>query len=339
MLPSKRSDGTAATGQEAKVGRTLREWLNGLTVRMPRTPLRDSADGGAEPRPLGLVLSGGGARGAAHIGVLRALEHEGLRPAAIVGVSMGAIVGATYALNPSWYRALTTLDLAVLPGITKAENGTPRARLQAMLASERALRHLLLRQGAWASAREPIVRLFEELTLGKHLEDSRLPLVAVATDLRTSERVLLTRGKASEAMYASAALAGVLPPLPHGDTVLADGAYADMAPVDVARSFGVEVVVVVDASPAVELRRLPRNGLEVLFRAMEVSHHQHALRRFAEADLLLKPAFGRAIDTLDFRHHRRCIAAGVRVTRAARPTLRALLSVDQLGAAALPRAV
>ena len=62
------------------------------------------------PAPFALVLSGGGARGFAHVGVLRALEARGLRPAAVVGVSMGAVVATTYALRDDWYSALLAMD-------------------------------------------------------------------------------------------------------------------------------------------------------------------------------------------------------------------------------------
>ena len=67
-----------------------------------------------KPR-LGLVLSGGGARGFAHVGCLRALNHLGIYPDVVVGVSMGAIVGATYALNEKWYDELVDMDISGFP--------------------------------------------------------------------------------------------------------------------------------------------------------------------------------------------------------------------------------
>jgi hypothetical protein len=83
-------------------------------------------------------------------------------PAAIVGVSMGAIVGATYVLNPDWYRALLAADVASIPGVGR-ETGEERAtRLRAILASGRALRHLLLRWGALTPARPAIEALHRD---------------------------------------------------------------------------------------------------------------------------------------------------------------------------------
>jgi len=63
-------------------------------------------------RPFGIVLAGGGARGFAHVSVLRALEHDGLVPSVVVGVSMGAVVGVTYATRDDWYDALLSVDIA-----------------------------------------------------------------------------------------------------------------------------------------------------------------------------------------------------------------------------------
>lgn len=304
----------------------FRRLINGLSALRHARDATEERRGAAQ-RPFALVLSGGGARGAAHAGVLRALQHDGLQPSAIVGVSMGAIIGATYVLNPAWYAALMSLDLAVLPGITRAAGGTPRARLRSLLASERAVRHMLLGQGAWAGAEAPIRDLFDGLTLGKDLEESRIPFAAIATDLRSGRRVVLSSGKAADAMYASAALAGVLPPHVQGDALLVDGGYADMAPVDVARQLGAEVVLAVDASPDLEAPE-PRNGFQIFLRAMAVTHQQYAHHRFEEADMVITPDFGFPIDTLDFRHMRHCVAAGSLAVRAEREQLRALLQIS-----------
>ena len=66
-------------------------------------------------RKLGLVFAGGGARGFAHAGVLRALRQSGCEPSVLVGVSMGAVVATTYALNPDWYAALKAIDISGFP--------------------------------------------------------------------------------------------------------------------------------------------------------------------------------------------------------------------------------
>jgi NTE family protein len=274
-----------------------------------------------------LVLSGGGARGLAHVGVLQALTHYGYPPQAIVGVSMGAIVGATYALNPAWYEALLTMDTQGFPEPLTTTQSSWQERVRQLGAYRTALWTMLTGWGPGERARPYGQQLLEQLTLGRNLEDSRVPVVAVATDLASGERVVLSHGKAATNLYASAALAGILPPLTHEGRLLADGAYADIAPVDVARAFGVSRVIAVALRPP-HYTKLPRNGLQAMVRALEICHHQHAQARFAQADLCLEPHFPFAIDMLDFRHSRTCVAAGFWAVRAVLPRLRGLLDSD-----------
>ena len=80
-----------------------------------RAGTRQTAPGGRGHKSFALVLSGGGARGLSHAGVLRALIARGYVPSAIVGVSMGAVVGSTYALNDDWYRELEEMDTSGFP--------------------------------------------------------------------------------------------------------------------------------------------------------------------------------------------------------------------------------
>jgi NTE family protein len=280
-------------------------------------------------RPFTLVLAGGGARGAAHLGVLRALEHDGLVPSAIVGVSMGAIVGATYALNPDWYRAYLAADLSRVPGLTRDHGQGAAARLKRIADGGRQLRHLLLRWGPLTPARETILELLEALTLGRDLGEARLPFAAVATDLRSGDRVVLRDGHAARAVYASAALAGILPPVPLDGMLLADGAYADVAPVDVARQLADGITVAVNPSAGTRTPTL-RNGLQVLQRSIEIAYERQAALRFGAADLELTVDFPYPVATTDFQHVRTCVAAGILAVRRRRGELRELLAPEPM---------
>lgn len=86
---------------------------------------------GRPHHPFALVLAGGGARGFAHVGVLHALHHYGYAPSAIVGVSMGAVVGVTYALNPDWYVQLLTMNTTGFPEPLTPRGSDLRERLRA----------------------------------------------------------------------------------------------------------------------------------------------------------------------------------------------------------------
>jgi len=275
-------------------------------------------------RPFALVLSGGGSRGLAHAGILRGLEHYGWRPNAIVGVSMGAIVGGTYALNPAWYSALVNMDTQDFPERTIATSSELRERIRALLASERALQDMLLGWGAGSRSLAQGQALLSRLTLGGDLEKGRIPIATVATDLLTGQRAIIRTGNAAKAVYASSALPGLLPPLQYGNQLLADGGYVDSAPVDVAREFECEVVIAVNSQ---QLNDHPRihNGLQAMLRAVEICHHQHSQLRFNKADLVLQPIFPFSINVLDFRYKRLCVAAGIRTIRKNKEHLRQLL--------------
>lgn len=280
-------------------------------------------------RPYALVLAGGGARGFAHVGVLKALEREGLAPSAIVGVSMGAIVGATYSLNPDWYASLLAIDETDLPVPRLPPLASSRNRSRA--GPVRLLRYVrtVWRVGSgWGAISGGLTggrRILRLLTLDGDLAAGRLPVAACATDLRTGKRVTLRTGPAADAVYASSAMAGLLPPIELADGLLVDGAYADLAPIDVARSFGHPVTIAVDAGQD-GFDGQVETGLQAMVRALEICHRQHAQLRYEQADLVLRPDFRRSVDVLDFSARRECVTAGIRAVRGQRELLKEVLT-------------
>lgn len=283
---------------------------------------------GRPHRPFALVLGGGGARGFAHLGVLRALERDGYRPSLIVGVSMGALVGVTYAKRPDWYPAVLGLKLGDFPGpVQNGEQNRPRVfrAILTLMAAARTLWSTITDWGPAARAREAGLTELRRLVGHEALDSlARLPVVVTATDLRSGERIVLRNAPSDDAVYASAALAGALPPLEMGQWQLADGAYTDLAPVDIARELESAIVLAVDAGWLEQAGEI-RNGYQAIMRAMEICHRQHARSRFAAADLVLRPRFTRDIGTLEFSARRECVAAGIRIVRAEREGLDALL--------------
>ncbi|MBT8336509.1 MAG: patatin-like phospholipase family protein [Gemmatimonadetes bacterium] len=277
-------------------------------------------------RTFALVLAGGGARGYAHAGVLRALERYGYRPSALVGVSMGAVVGTAWAARADWYETLLALDTNMFPGPVSDQEarGSFVTRLRKAWSWARTAEDLLFSWGPGARAVDAGRAFLDTLIGARQLEELSVPVAVCATDLRSTERVVFRAGDATTAVYASAALAGVLPPLPHDRGLLADGAYADVAPIDVARTMGAEFVLAVDPGqlmPAPDIG----NGLQAVLRATEICHRRHADLRFDQADLVLRPRYRRPIDTLEFEARRECVAAGIREVRAVRARVAALL--------------
>jgi len=183
------------------------------------------------PPRLGLALGGGGVRGLAHIGILRVLEREGIRPAVMAGTSMGGLVAAAYAagLSP---QALTD----------EVSEFTHLRRLLTLVDLAPARRGLL--QGERIRS-----MLIDKLGKDTTFADLPFPLGLVAVDIDTGEEVVLTRGSLVEAVLATCAVPGIFPPVRSGDRFLSDGGILNNVPADVARRLGAEVVIAVDVGP------------------------------------------------------------------------------------------
>ena len=276
-----------------------------------------------KPR-FGLILSGGGARGFAHVGALRALNHLGIYPDVIVGVSMGAAVGATYALNDDWYDALIDMDISGFPPLPDFSAPGMINYVKNLRVAQKAITGMYFGWGVGQPTADWGRAVLTKLTLNKPLDAGRIPIFATATDIVNGERVVFGSGPASDALYASAALAGILPPAEIDGRFLVDGGYCDLAPVDVAREAGADVVIVVDAATSL-IQRKPANGIQAMVRALEICQNAHTHLRNRSADMVLRPNFDPPVGVLEFRHKRRCVALGARAILQSRAELLALV--------------
>lgn len=175
-------------------------------------------------RPVvGLALGGGVARGLAHIGVLSVLEQAGVPIDIIAGTSMGAIIGASYAAG------LSVADLKVV-------------------AAQTGWRHVSdIRPGAAGLVSfEKMERWVESMVGDFDISDLAIPFAAVASDLSTSQRVILSRGRLTTALRASSAVPGFAEPVDWEGKQLVDGGITDNVPGDVARLMGADYVIGVD---------------------------------------------------------------------------------------------
>jgi NTE family protein len=179
---------------------------------------------GSDERTLGLALSGGGAYGAAHVGVLQELRARGIRPGVVSGTSSGALVAAAYAADVP-QEAIERAALAFRWSSIARMSLTPRLGL--------------LDSGALTDA---IHR-----TLGEDPLIEELPrrFAAVATDVRTRRSVVIDHGPLDVALRATIAVPGLLPPVRRGRQVLMDGGMLDNVPVSAARHLGASTVIVV----------------------------------------------------------------------------------------------
>ena len=210
------------------------------------------------PRPkIGLALGGGGAKGFAHISVLKLLEENNIPIDYIAGTSMGAIIGGLYAsgLSPEEIeRRLTAVDWWTL-----LNDATPRRDLNFRRKSEDARYNIGLELGfnkgqlsmpIGLAAGQKFNNLMQALTLDsasvERFDDLPIPFRAVATDLKTGEMVLLDHGNLGMAMRASMAVPGAYTPVVQDGRTLIDGGIVMNIPVDVVREMGADIVIAVD---------------------------------------------------------------------------------------------
>ena len=312
--------------------------LSCLSLTAP-APAQTPAAAAPAPRPrIGLVLSGGGARGAAHVGVLKVLEDLHVPVDAIAGTSMGAVVGGLYAsgLNArqieklmsslNWQEAFR--DRPPREDLTlrrKQEDENFLVKFPLGLRNS----HVLLPRGLIQG--QQLTQLLRRLTLPvarlSRFDELPTPFRAVATDLETGEAVVLDAGDLTSAMRASLSAPGVFAPVEREGRVLVDGGIADNVPVDIARALGVDLLIVVDVGapllPREQLRSVPvisNQMLAILIRR----NAQEQLATLGPRDILIRPELGNA-SSFDFGTVPRMIGVGESAARAAADRLAALV--------------
>jgi NTE family protein len=256
---------------------------------------------GPLPR-IALVLGGGGARGFAHVGAIRALEEAGVPVSLVVGTSVGSLVGALYANDPSALSLERATQGLGLDDFFDFSLGPFLGRGLGLAAGERLEGFVRGRVG------------------GARIEQLRTPYAAVATDLGTGEAVVLRDGDVARAVRASCAVPGVFEPVEREGRLLVDGSVARTLPVRTARELGADVVIAVDVS-AIAGETRPRSFVEVFLRAVDLAAHAEVAQARRDADVLVSPAVG-AVGFLEFDRKGDAMAAGYEAARAALPRIR-----------------
>jgi NTE family protein len=276
---------------------------------------------------LGLVLGGGGARGLAHIGVLRALAEVDVHPDVIVGVSMGAVVGATYAARTDWVEALQGIDRRSLPGHGDLFDAEGFALVRSVVRSAVHMAPKVVtfgRSGGFEDFGRDTMRHL--LDGDPTFDDLRLPFAAVATDVGRGDRAVLQTGPVASAVIASAALPIVTRSIQRDGSRFLDGGFADPAPIDVARGLGADVVVMVHVGTAMGSEESDGEGvLGGMLRGFEIGLQRFVDVRTREADLLIVPQFAAGTSWLSFDRADQLAGAGHAAMRAHLPVLLGLL--------------
>lgn len=304
-------------------------------------------DGGRPGRPaIGLVLSGGGARGYAHLGVLKVLEANRIPVDCIAATSMGAVVGGLYATGMTaqeMQRRLSQVNLADI-----AFDVTERADLPQKKREDERLYIDSLTIGFDSKGFKAPVGLVQGNRLQALLANwtaavptnqpfDRLPIPfrAIATDLQTGQKVMLDHGSLPLAIRASMALPGLFSPAEIDGRALVDGGLVGNLPVDAARRMGADIVIAVDiGSPLRPLNALasPADVMQQMIGILIRQNVAEQRKQLTPNDILLQPDLGKQTFT-DFQTANQAIAAGEAAAVAALPRLaRYALSPEQYDA-------
>jgi NTE family protein len=251
---------------------------------------------------LGLALGGGAARGFAHVGVLQVLEEAGIKADLVVGTSAGSLVAAFYAggkTGAQLQKVAETMEEATITDWTVPLLGRGMMRGDALS------------------------RYVSQQTAGRRIEELKMPLGIVATDLRTGEGVLFQRGDLGTAVRASSSVPSVFEPVRIGNREFVDGGLVSPVPVRYARQMGADYVLAVDISSAPEAAKTD-DMFQILMQTFTIMGKSINTFELKEADLVVRPALNQ-VGSADFGARRRSIEAGRVAMLQALPKLKAAL--------------
>lgn len=239
----------------------------------------------AKPPKIGLALGGGAARGFAHIGVLQVLEEQGIKPDLIVGTSAGSLAATLYAAGK------TPTEMADL----------------AMNMDESSITDWMF-PGRSLMKGEALAKFVRASTANMQIENMRLPLGIVATDLNSGQPILFQRGDAGTAVRASSSVPGVFQPVKIGSREYVDGGLVSPVPVRYAKQMGADLIIAVDISSIPE-GQPTKSAIDILMQTFNIMGHSISQYELKEADVVMRPKLA-GIGSSDFSQRRLSILAG-----------------------------
>lgn len=253
---------------------------------------------------IGLALSGGAARGMAHVGVLKVLLENGIPIDYVAGTSAGAIAGGAFA-----------------SGLSVAEIAELSARVRWSLLG----RFAFSRFGILST--EPMRKYIGQNIPAKRFEDLILPFACVATDLNTGEPVVMKEtGDLAAAITASCAIPGIYVPVTDGDgRMLIDGGVAEIIPTNTVRQLGADIVIAVDVnSEGAKFLGAPQTVLGVFFQSAMMLMRNVSKHQLNSADIVIRPSVGH-LRWDEVGRSKEFIEAGEKATLEALPDIKRLI--------------
>ncbi len=250
---------------------------------------------------IGLALGGGGARGLAHIGVLRVFEKEAIPIDLIVGTSVGSLVGGAYAsgmgpdelvnkadeylnspeFQSSAIKGFEAANARGEPGLTK--------KIQSYLRNRYYVVQAMFKPGILSN--DEFQETIDYFIPDINIEDMQIPFRAVATDLVSGEHIIFSEGSLRQAVMASCAVPGAIEPLKEGERLLSDGGIVSLIPSSIAREEGADVVIAVAVDRGISSEEL-RNVVDIYHRVSEIMGEKLKRYELANADVVILPDVG-----------------------------------------------
>ena len=261
-------------------------------------------------RKVGLALSGGAARGLAHIGVLEVLEKEGIPVDMIAGSSAGALVGGLYAQG----KAVSEIkDLAIDLGSKKFSFWVAPTLPRSGLTQGRKIRNVLVSAIGDTKFR-----------------DLKLPFACVAADIETGEEIVINQGSVLEGVRASISIPIIFTVVKWKGRYLVDGSLVNPVPVSVVKEMGADFIIAVNAIPDTS-KKADQPGKEpnifnVIMQTIHIASHQVAEYSLSGADVVIEPQVTH-IASMDFHRGQDCILQGEIATQASIPEIKRKLRI------------
>jgi len=270
-----------------------------------------------EKLKVGLALGGGGARGLAHIGVLKVLEKEIIPIDLITGTSMGAIIGGVYALKKDIsaiekiaekYSKISEFNIDLSFGEKEKKDKPFFLKKMSDFLKRGYILNLELRR-KYINDGEGVKKIIKDLVGDKAFTDTKIPFAAVAADLVKGEKVIIRKGKLFDALLASASIPGMFPPVILDKKILVDGGIVDVVPIEAAQSLGANFVIGVNVGQTIKKRVEFDNAVEIFFRSDSITSAELRKLQLSFADVVITPKVGR-FHWSDFSKPEQCIREG-----------------------------
>lgn len=275
--------------------------LSACVTPPPAPPVQPPVATPKPPVKVALVLGGGAARGFAHIGVIKALEAQGIVPDIVVGTSAGSVVGALYA-----------------GGMT----GFEMQKLALQMEEGMVLDWVLPNRGVLKG--EALQAFINQKLKNQSIQKLPKPLGVVATDLQSGEMVLFRVGNTGMAVRASSTLPGIFQPVEINGRDYVDGGLTSPVPALAARTMGADFVIAVDISNVGRRNKLA-GTMDVMLQTFAIMGHAISLHELKDADVVIHPKTAQVSST-DFEDRHLAILEGEKAAVAIMPELKAKLA-------------